>query len=145
MRIRLLFTLGLVLLLSTLASSNECARYGKKCDGCKNLADAMKLPKAVAKPQASIVSISHPLPPAKGIILFYRPMMISELATMLGQDIFLIIGEVINMGLFKPKNYEATSTETFFAAVASDMPPLDFKTVSVIARKYGFVAQNAVE
>jgi hypothetical protein len=38
MRIRLLFTLGLVLLLSTLASSNECARYGKKCDGCKNLA-----------------------------------------------------------------------------------------------------------
>ena len=47
MRIRLLFTLGLVLLLSTLASSNECARYGKKCDGCKNLA----VP--VAKPLAS--------------------------------------------------------------------------------------------
>jgi hypothetical protein len=37
MRIRLLFTLGLVLLLSTLASPNECARYGRKSDGCKDL------------------------------------------------------------------------------------------------------------
>jgi hypothetical protein len=38
MRIRLLLTLGLVLLLSTLASSNECARYGKKSGDCKDLA-----------------------------------------------------------------------------------------------------------
>jgi hypothetical protein len=37
MRIRLFFTLGLVLLLSTFASSNECARYGKKTGGCKVL------------------------------------------------------------------------------------------------------------
>lgn len=35
MRLRLLFTLGLVLLLSTLASSNECARYGYQAGGCK--------------------------------------------------------------------------------------------------------------
>lgn len=35
MRLRLLFTLGLVLLLSTLASSNECARYGHQAGSCK--------------------------------------------------------------------------------------------------------------
>ena len=34
MRIRLFFTLGLVLLLSTFASSNECARYGRKTRVC---------------------------------------------------------------------------------------------------------------
>jgi hypothetical protein len=34
MRLRLIFTLGLVLLLSTFASSNECARYGRKAGVC---------------------------------------------------------------------------------------------------------------
>ncbi len=33
MRLKLLFTLGLVLLLSTFASSNECARYEHKAGG----------------------------------------------------------------------------------------------------------------
>jgi hypothetical protein len=42
MRIRLFFTLGLVLLLSTFASSNECARYGKKTGGCKVLIPVAK-------------------------------------------------------------------------------------------------------
>ena len=32
MRLKLLFTAGLVLLLSTFASSNECARYSHKCE-----------------------------------------------------------------------------------------------------------------
>jgi hypothetical protein len=32
MRLKLLFTTGLVLFLSTLASSNECARYSHKCE-----------------------------------------------------------------------------------------------------------------
>lgn len=32
MRLKFLFTAGLVLLLSTFASSNECARYSHKCD-----------------------------------------------------------------------------------------------------------------
>jgi hypothetical protein len=32
MRLKLFFTAGLVLLLSTLASSNECARYSHKCE-----------------------------------------------------------------------------------------------------------------
>ena len=43
-------------------------------DGCKNLADAMKLPKRVAKAQTSTVSISHPLPPAKGIVIIHKHM-----------------------------------------------------------------------
>ncbi len=42
MRIRLFFTLGFVLLLSTFASSNECARYGKKTGGCKVLIPVVK-------------------------------------------------------------------------------------------------------
>ena len=42
MRIRLFFTLGLVLLLSTFASSNECARYGRKTGGCKVLTPVAK-------------------------------------------------------------------------------------------------------
>jgi hypothetical protein len=33
MRLKLLITAGLVLFLSTLASSNECARYTGKCGG----------------------------------------------------------------------------------------------------------------
>jgi hypothetical protein len=37
MRIRLFLTLGFVLLLSTFASSNECARYGRKSGDCKVL------------------------------------------------------------------------------------------------------------
>lgn len=32
MRLKLLFTMGFVLLLSTFASSNECARYTHKCE-----------------------------------------------------------------------------------------------------------------
>jgi hypothetical protein len=33
MRLQLLLTAGSVLLLSTIASSNECARYSHKCEG----------------------------------------------------------------------------------------------------------------
>jgi hypothetical protein len=42
MRIRLFLTLGFVLLLSTFASSNECARYGSKSGHCKVLTPVAK-------------------------------------------------------------------------------------------------------
>jgi hypothetical protein len=42
MRIRLFLTLGFVLLLSTFASSNECARYGRKSGDCKVLTPVAK-------------------------------------------------------------------------------------------------------
>jgi hypothetical protein len=42
MRIRLFLTLGFVLLLSTFASSNECARYGSKSGNCKVLTPVAK-------------------------------------------------------------------------------------------------------
>lgn len=46
MRLKLFFTLGFVLLLSTFASSNECARYTHKCEaGVKPV--AAPAPKAV--------------------------------------------------------------------------------------------------
>jgi hypothetical protein len=42
MRIRLFLTLGLVLLLSTFASPNECARYGRKSGDCKAVTPVAK-------------------------------------------------------------------------------------------------------
>jgi hypothetical protein len=42
MRIRLFLTLGLVLFLSTFASSNESARCGKKTGGCKAVVPVAK-------------------------------------------------------------------------------------------------------
>jgi len=54
MRLQLLLTAGLVLLLSTFASSNECARYSHKCDS--NPAKAVRL----AQPSQS----TQPVKPA---------------------------------------------------------------------------------
>ena len=42
MRIRLFFTLGFVLLLSTFASSNERSRCGSKSGHCKELTPVVK-------------------------------------------------------------------------------------------------------
>jgi len=46
MRLKLLFTAGAVLLLSTFASSNECANYTHKCEAGA-ISPAKPAPKAV--------------------------------------------------------------------------------------------------
>jgi hypothetical protein len=51
MRLKILITLGLVLFLSTLASSNECARYTGKCGG-NPVKPAKPAPPAKAAPTA---------------------------------------------------------------------------------------------
>jgi hypothetical protein len=54
MRLKLLITAGLVLFLSTLASSNECARYTGKCGGnpVKQAKPAPPAPPAKPAPRA---------------------------------------------------------------------------------------------
>jgi hypothetical protein len=106
--------------------------------GCKNLADAMKLPKEVTKVQTSKVPLSLPLPPTKGIILIHKHMTVLDLALLLGQNPFRFAMDLVEMGAIQrpPTTSESDSVETV---------QLDFVTISRIARKYGFVAQNAAE
>ena len=52
MRLKILITAGLVLFLSTLASSNECARYTGKCGGNPVKPAAKPAPPAKAAPTA---------------------------------------------------------------------------------------------
>ena len=53
---------------------------------------------------------------------------ISDLATMLGQKPFHIIGELMKLGFFLKVNDKVS-----------------FETASLIARKYGFIAKRADE
>lgn len=75
MRLRLLFTLGLVLLLSTLASSNECLRHGRPATGCKAAATGSNAA-ATDSNATGDGQAATPEPPANGE---YSTLLVSKL------------------------------------------------------------------
>lgn len=74
MRLRLLFTLGLVLCLSTIATSNECARYGHQAGGCK--AACGKLPEGSGGNSSGESEVTTPAQPVNGE---YSTLLVSKL------------------------------------------------------------------
>ena len=113
--------------------------------GCKDLIDVLNLkekqqqalltglphlpplPKVFVTPWKP-TSVSKPasLPPAKGEIIIPPETTVGELAALLDQKAFRIIGDLLEIGVF------ATVTEV-----------IGFETISKVARKYGFTAKRA--
>jgi hypothetical protein len=109
--------------------------------GCKDLIDAMKL-KANFFPegpepsfdisklesQLLIVDPKHSpqpptLPPIVSELVVPNPTTVSQLAALLGQKPFKIIADIMELGVFASLNHA-----------------LDFKIISSVARKYGYLA-----
>ena len=67
-----------------------------------------------------------PLPPLKGQVVILPHTTVKKLAALLGQKPFQIIGDLMQLGMF--------ATADFL---------LDFKTISKVARMYGFTAIKA--
>jgi hypothetical protein len=66
-----------------------------------------------------------PLPPIKGELIISAPMTVLQLAEMLGQKPYLVVADLMKLGLF--------------ASVTQVLP---FETISRIARRYGFAARK---
>jgi len=122
-------------------------------EGCKDLIDVLKLKPKQQSPQhpAHLVDIlklkfdflklmpqvlklkpkphspQHPapLPPLVGEIVIPEQTSASQLAALLGQKASEIIADVMQLGFFVTAK------------------PLDFKIISSVARKYGFIAKRA--
>jgi hypothetical protein len=107
-------------------------------EGCKDLSDVAKLKQ---KHAAELLLQAPPhkgsfykktwkshtaLPPLMHQVFVSPPTSVRKLADLLGQTPFKIIGDLMQLGVF------ATIDQI-----------VDFKTVSVIARKYGFEAIKA--
>jgi len=110
--------------------------------GCKDLIDAMRLKASLLprgheqlldlsklKPQVFDFKLKHapqtpvPLPPVTAELVIPDQTTVSQLAALLGQKPFNIIADVMQLGVF-----------AFVDQV------LDFKTISSVARKYGYLA-----
>jgi hypothetical protein len=109
--------------------------------GCKDLMDAMKLKATFftegpepsfdiskLEPQVFIFDPNHPpkpptLPPIVGELVVPNPTTVSQLAALLGQKPFKIIADIMELGVFASVNHT-----------------LDFKIISSVARKYGYLA-----
>jgi len=115
--------------------------------GCKDLADVLKhkqkplpgavlhslpqMPKvhwmaAIYNPALKTWKQSPSLPTIKGQIFIQPHTTVKQLAALLGQKPFQIIGDLMQLGTF--------ATPDFL---------LDFKTISRVARMYGFTAIKA--
>ena len=97
-------------------------------DGCKDLIDTLKLkphyePKHPSPPRPVPAS----LPTIVGELVIPEPISVAELARLLHQKPFQIVADLMQFGVF-----------------ASAKQMLDFKTISSVARKYGFIAKRAV-
>jgi Translation initiation factor IF-2, N-terminal region len=66
-----------------------------------------------------------PLPPIKGEVFIPARTTVSQLASLLGQKPILIVADLMQMGVF-----------------ASVWQLLGFETISIVARKYGFIARK---
>ena len=113
-------------------------------EGCKDLIDVLKrkekhpqdllqtLPRQFAhlpNAQGSLIKpLKHPSspPPIKGEIVVPAQTTVSQLAALLGQKPFVILADLMQMGVF---------------ACVSQW--LGFETISKVARKYGLVARKA--
>jgi hypothetical protein len=67
-----------------------------------------------------------PLPPIVGELVIPTQTTVSDLAKLLSEKPFRIIADLMGLGVF-----------------ATVEQALDFKTISSIARKYGFIAKRA--
>jgi hypothetical protein len=122
------------------AMENEYMKRGYLLPkGCKDLTDVVKpennpkfvwpsLPGKAAFYETAIISWkkSDPLTPLMRQIFVSPHTTVKELAALLGQKPFTIICDLVQVGTF---------------ASVDDL--IDFKTVSVVARKYGFEAIKA--
>jgi len=113
-------------------------------EGCKDLNDVLKrkqkrahyllpkLPNQFAQlPKGCGLLIRPrkqpaPLPPVEGEIIIPDQTTVSQLAALLSQKPFLIVADLMQMGVF-----------------ANVWQLLGFETISRIARKYGFVVKKA--
>jgi len=91
--------------------------------GCKDLIDVIKLQQA-QQPQAHCQP-SNPVPAIAGDLLVREQTSVGELAALLGQKPFKFIADLMEIGVF-----------------ASVKQTLDFKTISKVARKYGYTAKR---
>ena len=95
--------------------------YGKRDyrlpEGCKDLIDAIKL--------SSLGTASVPTPPGQPTeVLISQPILVSQLAALLGQDVARIIADLMQIGVF---------------ATADQL--LNFDALSKVVRKYGLTAK----
>ncbi len=114
-------------------------------NGCKDLIDAMKQPKHLSKAKQFVhflkshkgqaltfkpkIPLPEPLaslPPVIGELVIADQTTVSQLALLLGQKVFEIAADVIQLGFF---------------VTAKDS--LSFQIISSVARKYGFIAKPA--
>jgi len=98
--------------------------YGKRDyllpEGCKDLIDAMKL--------RGLGTAGGPTPPGQPTeVLFSRPILVNQLAALLGQDVAKIIADLMQVGVF---------------AAADQL--LDFEAFSKVVRRYGLTAKLMV-
>jgi hypothetical protein len=95
-------------------------------NGCNDLADALKL-KQFHQPRLRVMQhlAPPPPPPIVGELVIPEQTSVLDLAKLLGQEPLKIIADVMQLGGY----------------VSVDQI-LDFKTISGVARKYGFIARR---
>jgi len=96
-------------------------------DGCKDLIDTLK-PKPHHGLEFSSAQHWDPakFPPITGVLVITEQTTALDLAILMGQKPFQIIADIMQLGGF------VTLTES-----------LDFKIISRVAQKHGFIAQRA--
>ncbi len=107
-------------------------------EGCKDLSDVLKLkrkdiPDILLRTLPVLPTVlnetlkpskqTSPLPPISGQVFTPPQTTVRQLAALLGQKPFQIIGDIMLLGVF---------------ATADSM--IDFKTISEVARMHGFMA-----
>ena len=100
-------------------------------EGCKDLNDVLKRKQKrshylLPKLPKQLAQLPKGFPPVKGEIIIPAQTTVSHLAALLSQKPFLIIADLMQMGVF-----------------ANVWQLLGFETISRVARKYGFIAKKA--
>src|SRR5437016_682311 len=96
-------------------------------EGCKDLIDVWKL-QSKQEQQKQASGLPPPLPPIIGEIFFPKKTTVLQLANVLGQKPFLIIADLMELGVFANVHHE-----------------LDFEVISKVVRKHGYVAGKSTE
>ncbi len=97
-------------------------------ESCKGLINVGKLNPKSRKCETRQQSQHHlvPLPPIVGEIVVPAQASALQLAELLGHKVFVIIADLMELGVF-----------------ATAKQPLDFKAISTVARKHGYIAKKA--
>ncbi len=95
-------------------------------EGAKHLVEVSKLKPQITfkfKPKKMQAAIPAPLPPLMGELVIPDQTTVTQLAELLGQKPFQILADLMELGVFAAVNHV-----------------LEFKVVSDVARKYGYLA-----